>query len=134
VVDGPRAVRDNSRLFYAACSAFPTPLAIKLCLVPHTQQADPLSTQSQYDAMQRVSQALGEGAVFAVPRPYLVQAERGLLAMEWVEGASMTDLVFSARSVPRDAEALMARAGGRAPNSRALANQCGQRQPTRDPQ
>lgn len=111
VVKGPCAERDNSRLYYAQCAAFPTPLAVKLCLVPHTTQADALSTQSQFDAMSRVFCAMGESEDFSVPRPYLLQADRGLLAMEWIDGKCMTDLVFSLQCTRARAEMLMARAG-----------------------
>jgi len=84
---------------------------VKLCLKTHTCQADPDSAHSQYDALHRVSLAMGDGSEFSVPRPYLVQADIGLLAMEWVSGASMTDLVFSWRCNPAQAQQLVARGG-----------------------
>ena len=108
---GPLAVRDNSNLFYAECSAFPSPLAVKLCLKPHTSEPDSTSAQSQYDALHRVSQAMGEGTEYSVPQPHLVQADIGLLAMEWITGKSMTDLVFSRHCKPAQAQQLIARAG-----------------------
>ena len=94
---GPFAVRANSRLFYAQCSAVPSPLLVKLCLRPRTSQADAASAQRQYDSLLRVSQAMGDGSEFSVPRPYLVRGDIGLLAAEWIPGTSMTDLIFSWR-------------------------------------
>jgi len=110
-VKGPFTVRDNSRLFYAECTAFPSPAAVKLCLSPHTGQADPDSAHQQYDALLRVSRALGDGCEFSVPRPYLVRADIGLVATEWIAGPGMTDLLLSWRCGTTQAQDLMARAG-----------------------
>ncbi len=110
-VRGPSVVRNNSRLFYAECMAFPSPIAVKVCLKTHTRQADPDSAHRQYDALHRVSLAMGIDTEFSAPRPYLVQADDGLLAMEWVSGVSMTDLVFSWRCSLARARQLVARGG-----------------------
>lgn len=108
---GPVAVRDNSQLFYAECTTFPSPIAVKLCLSPRTVQPDPDSAHRQYDALLRVSRAMGDEAEFSVPRPYLVRADVGLLATEWVAGESMTALVFSWHCASTQARQLLARAG-----------------------
>lgn len=102
-------MRDNSRLFYAECTAFPSPMAVKICLSPHTLEADPDSAHRQYAALLRVSEAMGEATDFCVPRPYLLRADVGLLAMEWIAGRSMTELVFSWRCSLGQACELMAR-------------------------
>jgi hypothetical protein len=104
-------VRDNSRLFYAECTAFPSPLAVKLCLRPRTVQPDSDSAQRQHDALLRVFRALGNAGQFTVPRPYLVRADAGLLATEWIAGDSMNALLLSWRCSRAVAQRLLARAG-----------------------
>lgn len=106
---GPLAIRDNSRLFYAECTGFPSPLAVKVCLQPHTDQTDPNSAQRQYDALLRVSRAMGYGTEFSVPQPYLVREDVGMLVSEWISGANMTDLVCSWRCNSAQAHEYMMR-------------------------
>ena len=111
VVTGPFASRDNSRLFIAKCADFPSTAVVKLCLRPRTCRADPEAAQRQYDALVRTSQAMNVDSDFSVPQPYLLDAARGLLAVQWIAGKSMTDIVFSWRCNAARAQDLMARAG-----------------------
>lgn len=74
-------------------------------------QADPASAQNQFEAMRQVAHAMQEDIQNSVPRPYLLDAQRGLLAMEWVTGTSMTDALFTWRCSMAQAQALMTRAG-----------------------
>jgi tRNA A-37 threonylcarbamoyl transferase component Bud32 len=111
VIKGPLSVRHNSHLFHAQCSHFPTPLAVKLCLRPHTLQPDADSAHQQYDALRRASSAMGMDAEMSVPRPYAVRADSGLLAVEWVAGETMTELLFSWRCNTTRAQQLVMRAG-----------------------
>jgi tRNA A-37 threonylcarbamoyl transferase component Bud32 len=101
----------NSRVFYAECTAFPSPMLVKFCLKSRTSQADPDAAQRQYDALLRVSSSMGNGTPFSVPRPYAVRSELGLLATEWIEGKTMSELLFSWRCPAAQAEELMRRAG-----------------------
>lgn len=107
----PVAVRNNSQVFYAECTAFPSPMLVKLCLVPHTDLPDPDTALRQYEALLRVSRAMGEGAELSVPRPYLVCEETGMLAAEWISGTSMTHLLLAFGINEARAQELMERAG-----------------------
>jgi aminoglycoside phosphotransferase (APT) family kinase protein len=110
VIKGPISVRDNSHLFHAECSHYPTPLAVKLCLRPHTLQPDQDSAQQQYEALCRAWDAMGTDPELSVPRPYNVRADSGLLAVEWVSGATMTERLFSWHCNRTRAQQLIARA------------------------
>src|SRR4051812_3010356 len=84
--------RDNSEIFYAECKSFPTPVAIKVCLQPHTDQLDPSAAKEQFDALKKVSDAMAGNGRYRVPKPYLVQERTGVLVMEWVAAPPMTDM------------------------------------------
>ncbi len=108
---GPLWARPQSRLYYAECAAFPSPACVKMCLVPKTLDPSPGAAERQYDALIRVGRAMRDGAEFSVPRPFLLRADVGLLAMQWIPGQSMTRLLFNWRCGPADARRMMARAG-----------------------
>jgi hypothetical protein len=55
--------------------------------------------------------ATGGGVEFSVPRPYLLRADVGLLAMQWIPGLSMTRLLLNWRCGPEGARQMMVRAG-----------------------
>jgi tRNA A-37 threonylcarbamoyl transferase component Bud32 len=112
VAKGPVAVRDNSRVFFAECQSFPFPLAVKLCFRTGTAEPDPETAERQFEALRRVwLQMSQDGGQFSVPRPYLLEKETGLLAMEWVTGTSMTQQLFSWRCDSTLAHECMVRAG-----------------------
>lgn len=89
------AARDNSRLFYAECSGAPGPVAIKACLKSRSEEPDAEAARRQYDALVRVHAAMGEGAQFSVPKPWLLMPERALVASEWIAGENLAAALFS---------------------------------------
>ncbi len=107
----PLWFRPRSRLYYAECAAFPSPVCVKVCLVPQTFDPSPAVAKKQYDALIRVGRVMGDGAELSVPIPFLLRADVGLLAMQWIPGQSMTRLLFTWRCGPAGARQMMARAG-----------------------
>lgn len=94
-VAGPVAARDNSRLFYAECSGSASPMAVKLCLKPRSDELDPDTALHQHDTLLRVHRAMGERSDLSVPKPLLVIPEYGLVATEWIAGKNLAMLLFS---------------------------------------
>ena len=64
-----------------------------------------------HDALIRMGRVMGDGAEFSVPRPLLLRADVGLLAMQWIPGPTMTRSLFNWRCGPARARQMMARAG-----------------------
>lgn len=111
VIRGPVATRMASRLFYVECDDFPTAAAVKFCLHRHTLTPDVDAAHRQHDALRIISEAMGSDQKYAVPKPYLLQPEAGLIAFEWIEGPIMTDMLLAWGCGAADAEKLMIRAG-----------------------
>jgi hypothetical protein len=111
MVRGPLHERENSRLFYAECDALSSPAAIKWCLQPRTLQPDGDSAAQQFEALRRVADAMQSDGRYTVPRPYLLDRERALLAIEWIDGVTMTASIASWRCGASVAHGLIAQAG-----------------------
>ena len=111
VVRGPLHERDNSRVFYAECAALPSPAAIKWCAQPRTLQPDGDSAARQFEALRRAADAMQSDPRYAVPRPYLLDSERALIAIEWIDGATVTTSISGWRSDAEAAHRFMAEAG-----------------------
>jgi aminoglycoside phosphotransferase (APT) family kinase protein len=109
LVTGPLAAGENSRLFYAERRDGAPPIAVKVCVRPHSDELDPESARRQYETLLRVHRAMGEQSELSVPRPYLVLPEVALLVTQWIAGKSITRLVFSWRCNPTRARDLVAR-------------------------
>ena len=78
--------RRRSRLYYAECAAFPSPMCVKVCLVPDTLDPDPAAARRRSNVLIRMGRVMGDGAELTVPRPVLLRADVGLLAMQWIPG------------------------------------------------
>ena len=111
VVRGPLHVRENSRLFYAESDALSSPVAIKWCLRTRTLQPDGDSAAQQFEALRRAADAMQSDARYTVPRPYLLDRERALLAIEWIDGATMTASIAAWRCGAGGAHKLVVQAG-----------------------
>ena len=111
VVRGPLHERDNSRVFFAECAGLPSPAAIKWCALPRTLQPDGDSASRQFEALHRAADAMQSDPRYAVPRPYLLDSERALIAIEWIDGKTVTALISGWRSAAGATHRLMADAG-----------------------
>lgn len=98
-------------MFYAECDGLPSAAAIKWCLLPNTLQADAAAATRQFDAFQRVGDAMRNGVCHGVPRTYLLERDCALFAVEWIDGQTMTESVHSWRCSAGAARSLLARAG-----------------------
>ena len=110
-VKGPVAERANSRIFHARGGALPHPLAVKLCLRPHTLDPDPDTARRQYAALARLAEGM-PGERFRAVRPYHLWEDLGVYAAEWVPGRSMTERLFRPLCPPALALELVRRAAG----------------------
>jgi tRNA A-37 threonylcarbamoyl transferase component Bud32 len=111
IVKGPVYQRQNSHIFYAECDALPSAAAIKWCLQTYTPRPDSDSAVRQFEALRRVADAMQADPRYTVPRPYLLDRERALLAIEWIGGAPMTASMASWRCGADNAHDLMVQAG-----------------------
>lgn len=94
-VRGPIAVRDNSVLFYAECDRLPSAALVKICLAPDTRQPDADAARSEYAGLLAVHRAMRSSQHLSVPRPYILQPDVGLLAIEWVPGKNIAKRLSS---------------------------------------
>ena len=111
MVRGPLHERENSRVFYAECDALPTPAAIKWCWHPYALQPDHDSAVRQFEALGRVTEAMQASGRYAVPRPYLLDRERALIAIEWIAGKTITASIASWGCGANTAQGLLVDAG-----------------------
>lgn len=109
-VTGPLYTRQNSSIFLARCAAFPTAAAVKICIDAHTSVPDGRSARLEYEGLDRVYEAMRAASEYSVPRPYLLDEPNGLISREWIQGASMTELLFSLRCSATCAEGLVVKA------------------------
>src|SRR5689334_7515009 len=80
---GPVSVRPTSVIYYAETSCFPTPVAVKFCRSSSTGAPDVAAAREQFRSLQEVGSKLQSDTRHAVPRAYKIDAERGLVAIEW---------------------------------------------------
>lgn len=90
-LEGPLQWRLNSALFRASGAALPCPLAVKACFLPRTSAPDAAIARQQYAALERVHAKMGADPLLNVPRPVLCDDELGVVAVEWLEGATLTE-------------------------------------------
>jgi serine/threonine protein kinase len=108
-VTGPVASRPWSRVFHGQGSAYPTPVAIKLCLDPTTGQASPELARAYIRALASVHEAMDGHSRFASARPYALFEDLGLVVAEWVNGPTLSRLIIS--SPPMNARLAVRKAG-----------------------
>lgn len=88
----PVSVRNNSEVFRAlVASPVPFEVAVKVCLVARTVNADASVARDQFEALKRVNAALDkQGTRYCVPRPLCLVVQSGAFAMTWADGESLT--------------------------------------------
>jgi len=95
-VDGPTRIGRYSRIYRAQVPGLPTPLAVKCLLDPATGGPDHSSARDQFDVLGRVHRAMAEtDRALRVPKPYLLDEDSGIVAVEWVDGRPMTELFLT---------------------------------------
>lgn len=98
VVTGPKFQLENSNIFYAECSAYPVPLAIKQCFGPGRAGPAGADARSQFDALRQVSERMADDGGFTVPTPFDLIEDAGLLITEWISGRPLTGLLTDPRT------------------------------------
>ena len=94
-LEGPVSIRDYSQIYRAHVHTSPaTYLAVKRCLVPRTTTPDTATALDQYAALARVGQAMRRYSPrYFVPEPIFVSPEMATLAMSWVGGKPLTNML-----------------------------------------
>lgn len=110
IVKGPLVSQDKSRIFYAECLNYTTPVAVKCCLKAGTVMADPVDAGQQFHGLQRVFEKMAGGGEFSVPIPYQLFEREGIYVTEWIPGKNLTDELFSRSCTREHALDLMTRA------------------------
>jgi hypothetical protein len=125
-VTGPVASRPWSRVFHGRGSAYPTPVAIKLCLDPVTGQPSAEEARAYFHALRSVHHSMSGDPLFASTEPYALFEDLGVVVAEWVHGPTLSRLItgspaMDARLAARKAGAWLARLHGSAePSFRPL--------------
>jgi Ser/Thr protein kinase RdoA (MazF antagonist) len=110
VVKGPISKGEFSKVFYAETPACPYPLAVKQCISRGTGLPDANDASEQFQALQAI-EPLMAGGEYAVPRPYKLDADNGLVAIEWFNGQTVTDYLKDLRYPIIQMEEMLARTG-----------------------
>ena len=108
-VSGPIASRPWSRVFQGKGPAYPSPVAIKLCLDPASSQASPELARSYFRALSSVHESMQGHRHFASARPYALFEDLGLVVAEWVNGPTLSRVITA--SPPMDARLAVRKAG-----------------------
>jgi hypothetical protein len=87
--DGPVATRRNSRIRKARDVRSDRLYAVKTCIDPSNGLPAPNAAKRQFDALRRVSDAMGSGR-FSVPEPIELREAEAELITAWIDGDSMT--------------------------------------------
>jgi len=90
LADGPVAMRRNSRILKARDERSGRLYAVKACIDPRTGLPAPNAARRQFDALRRVSEAMGNGR-YAVLEPVMLREPAAELVTEWIDGYSMTE-------------------------------------------
>ncbi len=110
IVRGPLVSQEKSRIFYAECLRYATPVAVKRCLKAGTLTADRVDADRQYHGLQRVFEKMGGDGDFSVPIPYELFEREGIYVTEWISGKNVTNELFSPGCTREHALELMAKA------------------------
>jgi Phosphotransferase enzyme family len=108
--DGPVATRTYSRILKARDERSGRLYAVKTCIDPRTGSLVPNAAKRQFDALRRVSQAMGNGP-FAVLEPVMLREPAAELVTAWIDGDSMTQALGRHPLSFRNAERLCVLAG-----------------------
>ena len=111
IVKGPIFQGELSKVFYAEAEGFPFPLAVKLCISHRTGQPNPADATEQFQALQTIAPLMLKDAPYAVPQPFKLDAPNGLVAIEWIDGRTLTSCIKDFRFPVDDLLALVERAG-----------------------
>jgi hypothetical protein len=89
-VHGPLHSMRFSQLYRAEGVMLPAPLAVKACIHPVTRRPDPDAARRQFAALTHAAAAFDDDPILRVPTPRFLDADRGLLGIDWVSGRSVT--------------------------------------------
>ena len=111
IVKGPVFKGELSKVYYAETTSCPFPLAVKLCYTRNTGLPDPISASEQFAALQALAALMPRDGPYAAPWPYKLDADSGLLAIEWVNGHTMTHYLKDFRTPVTQVKVVLKRAG-----------------------
>jgi Ser/Thr protein kinase RdoA (MazF antagonist) len=89
-VKGPIFQGELSKVFYAETPSCPHALAVKLCISPSTGLPNPADAAEQFRALQAIAPLMPNDQPYAVPQPFKLDAPNGLVAIEWIDGRTLT--------------------------------------------
>ena len=90
LVKGPIFRGELSKVFYAETSSCPYSLAVKLCISERTGRPNPADATEQFQALQTIAPLMPKNEPYAVPQPFKLDAPNGLIAIEWIDGRTLT--------------------------------------------
>ncbi|HEY0523031.1 MAG TPA: hypothetical protein VGD08_06570 [Stellaceae bacterium] len=102
-VAGPIATQRWSRVFRGDGGAYPTPVAIKLCIDPATDAPSGDEARRGFEALTQANELLGDAADCAAARALDVVEEEGLIVAEWVDGPTLAARLLDHRLSNTDA-------------------------------
>lgn len=97
-VTGPKFQLENSNIYYAECSAYPVPVAIKQCFRPGRTGLAGNEARLQFDALRKISARMAKDSRFIVPTPFDLIEDSGLVITEWISGPPLTGLLTDPRT------------------------------------
>jgi tRNA A-37 threonylcarbamoyl transferase component Bud32 len=106
-VEGPLRSGQYSRIYAAEVPGIDVRVAVKCLVDPATGRADAASARRQFEALDRVNRAMASDARMRVPRPYVLAEDEGVIAVEWIAGRPMTEVLMSPQCSLAQARALM---------------------------
>jgi tRNA A-37 threonylcarbamoyl transferase component Bud32 len=110
LVEGP-IKRGRYALIYRAHAPGWATFAIKCCIDAVSGATDEVAAVQQYAALQRVHCAMSGDPCLRTPAPLFGLPSAGIIAMEWIEGVSLTEHLLSWRTGKHEAFELMTGAG-----------------------
>jgi Ser/Thr protein kinase RdoA (MazF antagonist) len=97
LVKGPIFQGELSKVFYAETASCPYPLAVKLCISHSTGLPNPSDAAEQFQALQAIAPLMPKNEPYAVPEPFKLDAANGLVAIEWIDGRTLTSCLKDVR-------------------------------------
>lgn len=111
LIKGPIFQGEMSKVFYAETPSCPYPLAVKLCISHRTGLPNPVDAAEQFQALQVIAPLMPKGEPYGVPQPFKLDAPNGLVAIEWINGRTLTDCLKDFRFPVDQVFTLFERAG-----------------------
>ncbi len=111
IVKGPIFEGELSTVYYAETASCPYPLAVKFCISHSTGLPNPIDAAEQFQALSHIAPLMPISEPYAVPRPFKLDAPNGLVAIEWIDGRTITRCLKDFRVSINQTLLLLERAG-----------------------